>query len=493
MTTQNLANSNIMHHLYLSNFKDWRTIRDCIAGQRRIKEQTTIYLPMPNALDQSKQNKDRYTLYLERAVFYNVTGRTHAALIGEVFDKDAKIHLPPELQPLERSLGFGLTLQQQARRTLSDVLALGRAGLFADYPRTTGEVSRQQILNGEVKPIIRHYAPENILNWDVTDVNGELVLSYIILREIDLTPLSISRLQSGNRIKERLRVLRLENGVFRVEVYPPVERGATFNLSLGPEETYTPVDSRGVPFDRILFTFVGAENNDEFADKPPMLDLANLNVAHYRNSADYEESSYLVGQPTPVISGLTQQWVEDVLSGQILLGSRAAIPLPAGATADLLQPEPNTMPFEAMGHKEEQMARIGARLVSERGVQRTLGEVEEVEAAETSILGNVTRNVNQGYQQVLEWSALFVGAAANEIEFELNTDFSFAGMSAQDRQQLIAEWQSGGISFEEYRMNLRRGGILLDDDGLAAGSIESEPGIDIDSDVDPNPQEAGRQ
>jgi hypothetical protein len=57
----------------------------------------------------------------------------------------------------------------------------------------------------------------------------------------------------------------------------------------------------GEAWNYIPFTFVGSVNNDETPDLPPLYDLAVLNVAHYRNSADYEESCYMVGQPTPYL------------------------------------------------------------------------------------------------------------------------------------------------------------------------------------------------
>ena len=45
-------------------------IRDAIAGEPTVKAARTTYLPMPNAEDQSKENKARYEAYLKRAVFY---------------------------------------------------------------------------------------------------------------------------------------------------------------------------------------------------------------------------------------------------------------------------------------------------------------------------------------------------------------------------------------------------------------------------------------
>src|SRR5690606_25812063 len=206
---------------------------------------------------------------------------------------------------------------------------------------------------------------------------------------------------------------------------------------------------------------------------PPLYDLAVLNIAHYRNSADYEESCFMAGQPTPFLAGLTKDWVEDVLKGGIYLGSRKAISLPQGGTAGLLQAQPNSLPFEAMQHKERQMVALGAKLVEQRQVQRTLGEARLEEASEVSILVSCTNNVAEAYRKCLAWAGMFAGVT-DGIEFELNTDFEIGRMTAQERAQLLAEWQGGGITFEEYRYNLKRANIAYLDDEEAKAAIQND-------------------
>ena len=64
-----------------------------------------------------------------------------------------------------------------------------------------------------------------------------------------------------------------------------------------------------VPLEKLAnipFIFCGALNNSPDVDKSPVYDIAEVNIAHYRNSADYEESCFIAGQATPVLTGLTQ-------------------------------------------------------------------------------------------------------------------------------------------------------------------------------------------
>jgi len=63
----------------------WDLIKDCLIGQNAVKAGREKYLPKPNPTDTSEENRKRYDQYVERAVFYNVTQRTHAGLVGQVF------------------------------------------------------------------------------------------------------------------------------------------------------------------------------------------------------------------------------------------------------------------------------------------------------------------------------------------------------------------------------------------------------------------------
>ena len=51
----------------------WDLVKDCLSGQKAVKDAREKYLPKPNPADLSEENKKRYDQYVERAVFYNVT------------------------------------------------------------------------------------------------------------------------------------------------------------------------------------------------------------------------------------------------------------------------------------------------------------------------------------------------------------------------------------------------------------------------------------
>jgi len=443
---------------------DYRKIIDCVTGESAIKKGATTYLPMPNADDQSSENMSRYAAYLARAVFYNVTQNTLSGLVGEVFRKDPVEEIPTALEVvLDDANGDGLTLTQFAKKATRFTLSLGRAGILTDYPAIEGGVSKADINGGSIQPTITVYRATEIINWKTSKTLNKTVYTLIVLKEFydsedDADGFSVT-------LKEQIRVLRLRDGVYGVQLY---RSGAVYG------EEIIPTDSNGNSFDVIPFTFIGSENNDSEVDYAPMLSIASINIGHYHNSADYEESSFTTGQPTVVVSGITEEWAKNVLNGELRMGARGGIMLPEGGGANLLQTEPNTMPFEAMLHKERQMVALGAKLVENKEVQRTATEAGIDNANETSVLANIAKNVSAAIVFALEFAARFVGVEGEEIKYALNTDFMIARMTAQDRAQIIAEWQGGAITFEEMRGALRKTGVATLDDDAARAAIDTE-------------------
>jgi hypothetical protein len=225
-------------------------------------------------------------------------------------------------------------------------------------------------------------------------------------------------------------------------------------------EPIMPTKSDGSPFDKLPFFFIGSSNNDATVDHPPFLDIATMNIAHYRNSADYEEACYITGQPTLWAAGLTEEWYNDVIKGQIQLGSRAVLPLPEGGQAGMLQPEPNTMPYEAMKHKEEQLVTLGARISEVPDVMRTATEATLTAVETSSPVLSTAANIGSALTDALKVCAEFVGAPTDSISFSLTTEATLQLLSPEEMRQQVEAWQNGVITDTEIRENFARAGVV---------------------------------
>jgi len=222
----------------------------------------------------------------------------------------------------------------------------------------------------------------------------------------------------------------------------------------------------------IPFVFVGAQNNDASIDEAPLYDLAYINRAHYRNSADYEDSVFIVGQPQPWISGLTEEWRDHLeKDGKTYTGSRAVMLLPEGGAYGFAQASPNPLAKEAMDQKEAQMIALGARLIEATQANRTATESDNDKEASTSVLSMCCANVSEAYTQAIAWCARYVDLTLPESEgqYAINQDFTRMSAEPQIITALVGAWQSGAFAKPDLRAFLRRLGVIAvdrDDDAI---------------------------
>ena len=378
------------------------------------------------------------------------------------FLKDPATKIKEPLSYLEKSTdGGALSLTQFARKLLGDSLEVGRSGILVDYPTVADGLTK--IETDGINANMLRYKAESIINWRTENINGASVLSLVVLTE------KMQKTSDDGFSSEEVtyyRVLKLEDGVYSQCIYNDEEDIVS---------VIEPTKNDGSRWNEIPFTFVGSENNNEDIDKPVLIDIAEANIAHYRNSADYEESSFITGQPTPYLVGLTQGWVDSVLDGKIALGSKASIFLPENGDAGLLQAAPNSMPMEGMRQKEDQMVKIGARIIADSSGTETAEAAKIRFSGQNSKLSSVIGNIEEAIKKSAGWVGEFMGGDG-DIEFKLNKQFYD---STIDPQKLIANIQMldrGVIGMTDFREMLRKAAdITRTDEEIALEASEVNP------------------
>jgi hypothetical protein len=453
---------------YAKNIAVWELVRDCDEGATAIKNRPnkyslfaggigsvrgTAYLPAPNARDGSEENQVRYDAYRSRANFVNFVSHTKEGMLGMVFRKPTEIELPLSIDYItEDANGNGLHLDQMIKDAASDTLLTGRYCLLVDYPQTEEGLTQAQVSNAGLKASLLAYPAESVINWRCEVVNGVKQLTMVVLQEPRIEPLDNDPFEVEHCMYHR--VLFLDEGVYTQHLYDENNKLVSDDI--------IPRKSNGSTWDVIPFEFIGSINNDETADKAPLYDIAEVNVAHYRNSADYEESSFIVGQPTPVIAGLTQQWADDNFSGGIELGSRSGLLLPIDSNASLLQALPNQMPERGMELKEDQMVKIGTRIIQDSTGSETAEAAKIRFAGQNSKLGSLIVNVEAGFVKALKWLAEFMGGEG-EVTLNINKEFYDATIDPQMLAQAMVLQDRGVIGKTDLRYLLRRSNLLDDE------------------------------
>lgn len=496
-TTTSAALAAIMHNVTFNRLKPdvkarWTVVRDVISGDQAVR--AGVYLPRLNAFDVSPSNVSRNAAYRERATFYPATGFTLEGLMGLAFRIDPQVDLLPKLDYLLADVdGAGTSIYQQSQSALSNVLAVGRHGLYIDWAEGLGH------------PLIKEYAAESIINWRYSSVAGKTVLSMVVLEEL----IEEEDGPWGLREVRQWRDISLdENGQCVVRLYregeqpdsPPAPQAWPGQEALAGDGAYKlTLRSRGKALDFIPFIFIGARTNDGKVDFSPLYGIAKVNIGHFRNSADYEDSVFFVGQVQPYITGLTTEWRDKLQNpvdamgnstGQVLyVGSRTPILLPAGGTFGYAQAQPNMLAFEAMKHKEEQLLALGARIVEEQGANKTAtGENNDREAS-TSVLSMCVANVNEAYQWAVWCCAQFLDMGESfdaSATYKINQDFVQAAANPAVLGELVKSWQSGIAAKNDVRAYFRKVNLIatersdedIDNDLKAEGPALGTLGLD---------------
>jgi hypothetical protein len=414
----------------------WKVVRDVLAGDQAMRDGG--YLPYLNRADKSEENIARNAAYVERAVFYGVTAHTLNGLLGLAFRKDPRTELPPKLESLRKDVdGSGVSIYQQSQMVLANVLSAGRHGLYVDFAA------------GMNRAVIKSYDAESIINWPDPGETGPWVLKETVnVRD-----------GYGLRAVTQYRELTMEDGKFVCRVHRETDEGKT-----ALHEEITPKTRSGA-LRSIPFLLVGARNNDTQIDKAPLYDLARLNVAHYRNSADYEDSVFYNGQAQPYIAGLTEEWRDHLeKSEKMYVGARSPLLLPSGGSFGFAQPGANTLVREAMDQKEKQMVALGARVLDPDAIATTATQNENDREGATSALSLSVSNVNEAYQQCVRWCADYHSHTLTDDQalgaYKISQDFSRRKIDPSVLQALVSAWQAGAYSKIDVRAFLREEGVI---------------------------------
>lgn len=439
---------------YQEQLIDVQRNRDAVAGERKVKEKTTEYLPPTSSMctDTNPKNGQQrishtvtqegmpsYLKYLSLAFFYGATGRTVDGLSGLVFSKPPQKEISSSVDYLDDNIdGKGNSLRKQSQRAVEEALITPRSGLLVDFPKVEQHVSVADAERNNLRPKILHYPFESIINWFYEVVDGQLRLSMVVLSEHTETIDQNLKVTT----EEKYRVLQLIDGFYHSGLYN--EQG-----EVEIEMTPVRVDgqlSREIPFYLIE---VGAEG------KSVINDLVDANFNHYRFFADYAAKEHASAFPVFYETGATGD------GGNMFIGPGAKWSNPnPEATFGVIQSDSDGGSMRRyLEDMETRMAALGAEMLKPRSAGVESAESKALDkVAQDSTTANVAINVSEAYEKALAFAARWLGSS-EESKYRLNTDYTPGKMSAQDLTALVGAWQGGAISFDTFWSNLQRGEI----------------------------------
>lgn len=461
---------------YAAMLPKWQRCRDCFDGSDAVKARSTEYLPAlaSHTSPSGSGLSPHYLGYLKRAVFYNATRRTVQGLAGAIFQKPISITGHEAVAAdLEDVTLAGSSLEAFALDLGIEELITGAEGILVDFAEA-----------GQRPCWVLHRA-ENIVNWKTARVGGREILTLVVLREAYEEQASDEAIEGEPKaaadpfescVKAQYRVLRLApltpggEPVYQVSVWRESEEAGPGGAKASrwvevPKLARIPTRG-GQPLTFIPFIF------DPLLPSPPLVDLVDMNLAHYRNSADLEHGLHFVGVPQLVVIGANVQRDAQGNALPLKFGPQEALLLDQGGDAKILQADGELLGAleRADDKKRKLMATLGARLLEEQPANAEtatgfLGRHAGEQASLRTIVREMSRDLTAALRIHIWWSAAGrTTASPDQIQATVALNDEFLSIKAAPSE--LAQWmellQAGKISEATFYDLLKRGGVARD-------------------------------
>ena len=427
----------------------YQKIRDCKAGESAVKIAGEAYLPKLTG-----QKPAAYERYIARGSFYNAMGRTVNALTGLVMRKEPMFEVPKEIEDdLENITSNNLSIIELTRECIEAALSYARQGLLVDADNTGKKV------------FIAVYDAMSIINWRMQVIDGEEKLTMLVLQE------TCSKIDDKDKFVTKdipqVRVLQLEGedqegvipGKLIVKVYQKKEQSS--NWEQVGEDMMPNIQNKRL--DYIPFVFIGAMANEISPEKPPLADLATLNIGHWRMEVDYKHGLHLCAIPTPWAAGFPK-------NAELYIGpEKAWVTEEIGATCGYLEFTGQGLSAikEALERAEQHMATMGSRVLEQqKKSQEAFATVKSRQGSDSATLENIAGTVEKGLEKALTLYSLWKGRGDVEIEVTLNRDFVDVELNPQQLTAMLAAVQAGKMSTDSFLWNLKRGELISPDKSI---------------------------
>ena len=430
------------HQQHTDNLSSWSRCRDAIDGLEAMRREGAKYLPTL-----SGQDTQDYNAYLKRADWYAAMSRTVQGLAGAVFRKPPQIEIPDVLEHWQEDITqTGVPMAVFARALLDDLLSVGRIATYVD------------MAEGGLEPFLISVPAEALVNWRTERIEGQQVITRAVLKEM------IDRPDEADEFVvetvEQYRVLQVKDGVYFVQLWRKPDKKGDFE-PFGPPMIPTfrdrpllqvpelrQITNGGLPFWIGDTTSLSAD-----VGKPPLRDLADHNISHYRNSADLENALHYTGFPQPVAVGFPA-------TASLKIGTATAwTSTEIGAKAFYMEYSGQGLQAvqDNMERKKAEMAAMGARLLEEQKKGAEAADTVRLrQSGEQATLVGMVSVVEAIMGKLLSFAVVWAGQSADSITMTINKDLVAVTATPEELRSLGQALTDRNISFETFYHNLER-------------------------------------
>ena len=406
----------------------WILIEDLLQGTYGMRRKHRRYLPQePRELDESYDNR------LARSVVPPYYQRLERMLAGMLTRKPVKLQ---DVSDAIREQLFDVDMQGNdlnvwTYETARKLVRYGHIGCLIDAPSNGG------------RPYWCTYTPRQILGYRTEQQDGAQRLIQLRLQETVLEADPDNKY--GEKQIDQVRVLtpgqyqihqRQDNGEYRI-----TDEGTT-SLS-------------EIPFSVAYSNRVGFMES-----RPPLEDIAELNLKSYQVQSDLDNQLHISAVPMLAFFGFPTS------AEEVSAGPGEALAFPADGRAEYVEPQGRSFDFQF-----KRLDQIAAQ-INELGLSAVLGQKLSAETATSKMIDRsqgdstmmvIAQNVQDMIDNSLKFHAQFMGQQEAAGSCTVNRDFIGARLEPADVNALLQLYTAGTITKETLLMQLSDGEVLGDD------------------------------
>ena len=437
----------------LDMMKGWEIMKAVTLGTEYLRENSEAFLPI--------EPREDYTAYLarvNRAVFSPFTQRLVRAAAGLILRKPISLVGDPYwTEVFAKDVdGAGSDIDEYARRLLTTSLTYGHAHTLVDFPAPTEARSLAEERDLNRRPYWIEIDPANVYGWRLDrEVNyGNLI--QVRIKEKAVVPDG----DFGEKVYDQIRVI--EPGRYRIyrqiEAIKAMQGGFPYPNAFDATDAtsdYEMVETGNYSLDNIPLITTYANKTDTLVSKPPLLDIAYLNLAHFQRQADLIHSLHIASQPILVMEGWDDQTKDMAVSVNYAMATAPG--------NKIYYVEPAASAFEAQSAEikelQMQMSTLGISTLSQQKFVAESADARRLDRIDTnSMLSSVSMDLEQSLQRCFDVAARYIGIEAPEVQ--LSRDFNIERLIGQDITALNALFDQGVLGRDEFRQILVQGEIL---------------------------------
>jgi hypothetical protein len=432
----------------------WILIEDLLQGTFGMRKKHRRYLPQePREIDESYDNR------LARSVCPPYYQRLERLLAGMLTRKPVRLvdtsdTITEQLFDVDLN---GNDLNVWTYESARKMVRYGHVGTLVDAPADGG------------RPYWVTYTPRQILGWRTEAKEGKQELTMLRLQEVASVPDGLY----GEKLVQQVRVLTPSE----YEIHQKDDKG-----------DFLLVDEGRTSLGEIPFSIAYANRTGFMESRPPLEDIAELNLKTYQIQSDLDNQLHISAVPMLAFYGFPSS------AEEVSAGPGEAIAFPAEGRAEYI--EPGGTSFQYQFKRLEALA----MQINELGLSAVLGQKLTAETAEAKRINRsqgdstmmvIAQNMQDMIDNCLQFHAQYLGQNEAAGSSHVNRDFMGSRLDPQEINSLLQLYTAGTITQETLLQQLSDGEVLGDDfdveeelDATANAGMDLRPARQPDQLVD---------